>query len=86
VTNAVLIGTGVGLFEEFYVHSERGNWLRGMHPLRSIPIYICVIVILYLVSVHIAHLLLGRLDDLPTVYRRLPYGLTFFTMFQLSAF
>lgn len=83
VTNAVLIGTGVGLFEEFYVHNERGNWLRNMHPLRSIPIYMCVIVFLYLVSVHITHLLLGRLDDLPTVYRRLPYGLTFFTMFSV---
>jgi len=25
-TNAVLIGLGVGLFEEFYVQSPRGNW------------------------------------------------------------
>jgi class 3 adenylate cyclase len=33
--------------------------------------------------VHISHLLLGRLDDLPTVYRRLPYGLTFFTLFSV---
>jgi adenylate cyclase len=83
VTNALLIGTGVGLFEEFYVYTERGTWVRDMHPLRSIPIYIGVIVVLYFVSVHIAHLLLGRLDDLPTVYRRLPYGLAFFTLFSL---
>jgi hypothetical protein len=27
--------------------------------------------------------LLGRLDDLPTVYRRLPYGLAVFTLFSL---
>jgi adenylate cyclase len=82
-TNAVLIGAGIGLFEEFYVQSQRGNWLRAMHPLRSIAVYVGVIVVLYLVAVHISHVLLGRLDDLPTVYRRLPYGLTFFTAFSV---
>lgn len=83
VTNGLLIGTGVGLFEEFYVHSERGNWMRDMHPLRSIPIYVGVIAVLYFVSTHIAHLLLGRLDDLSTVYRRLPYALALLTLFSL---
>jgi adenylate cyclase len=82
-TNAVLIGLGVGLFEEFYVQSARGNWLRAMHPLRSIPVYILVVIVLYFVAVHISHLLLNRLDDLPVVYRRLPYGLTFFTLFSI---
>jgi class 3 adenylate cyclase len=82
-TNAVLIGLGVGLFEEFYVQSPRGNWLRAMHPVRSIAVYIAVIIALYFIAVHIAHLLLNRLDDLPTVYRRLPYGLTFFTIFSV---
>lgn len=82
-TNAVLIGLGVGLFEEFYVQSPRGNWLRAMHPVRSIAVYIAVVIVLYFIAVHIAHLLLNRLDDLPTVYRRLPYGLTFFTIFSI---
>jgi adenylate cyclase len=82
-TNAVLIGLGVGLFEEFYVQSPRGNWLRAMHPVRSIAVYIAVIIVLYFLAVHVAHLLLDRLDDLPTVYRRLPYGLTFFTIFSV---
>jgi adenylate cyclase len=82
-TNAVLIGLGVGLFEEFYVQSPRGNWLRAMHPVRSIAVYVAVIIVLYFIAVHIAHLLLNRLDDLPTVYRRLPYGLTFFTVFSV---
>lgn len=82
-TNAVLIGLGVGLFEEFYVQSTRGNWLRAMHPLRSIPVYVLVVIVLYFVAVHISHLLLNRLDDLPVVYRRLPYGLTFFTLFSI---
>jgi class 3 adenylate cyclase len=83
VTNAILIGMGVGLFEEFYVQTRRGTWLRNMHPLRSILVYTGIVCLLYLVSVHIAHLLLWRLDDLPTVYRRLPYGLAFFTAFSI---
>jgi class 3 adenylate cyclase len=82
-TNAVVIGLGVGLFEEFYVQSLRGNWLRRMHPLRSIPVYIGVVVCLYFVAFHLTHMLLGRLDDLPAVYARLPYGLSFFTAFSV---
>jgi len=83
LSNAIVIGFGVGLFEEFYVQSERGIWLRNMHPLRSILIYIGVIIMFYLVSAHLTRLLLGRLDDLPTLYRRLPYGIAFFTIFSL---
>jgi adenylate cyclase len=41
------------------------------------------VIVLYFVAVHISHLLLNRLDDLPVVYRRLPYGLTFFTLFSI---
>jgi class 3 adenylate cyclase len=81
--SAVLTGIAVGLFEEFYVQSPRGAWLRGMHPLRSISIYIVVIVTFYLVAAHITHLSLGRLDDLPTLYRRLPYILAIFTVFSV---
>jgi class 3 adenylate cyclase len=83
LTNAVVIGFTVGLFEEFYVQSERGIWLRNMHPLRSILIYVGAIILFYLVSAHLTRLLLGRLDDLPTLYRRLPSGITFFTIFSL---
>jgi adenylate cyclase len=82
-TNAVLIGLGVGLFEELYVQRPRGNWLRAMHPVRSIAIYVAVIIVLYFITLHITHLLLNRLDDLPTVYRRLPYGMTFFLIFSM---
>jgi adenylate cyclase len=81
--NAVLIGAGIGLFEEFYVQSPRGNWMRAMHPLRSIFIYILVVIVLYLVALHITHIVLGRLDDLPVVYRRLGYGIAFFTAFSI---
>ena len=81
--NAVLIGAGIGLFEEFYVQGPRGNWMRAMHPLRVIVIEILVVMVLYLVALHVTHVVLGRLDDLPVVYRRLPYGLAFFTAFSI---
>ncbi|MBV9754454.1 MAG: adenylate/guanylate cyclase domain-containing protein [Hyphomicrobiales bacterium] len=80
---AALIGTGLGLFEEFYVQSSRGNWLRNMHPLRALPIYVLAMVVLYIISLHLAHLLLWRLDDLPNVYRRLPSGVAFLIVFSL---
>jgi class 3 adenylate cyclase len=83
LSTAIMIGLGVGLFEEFYVQSERGNWLRNMHPLRSIPVYVCVIILFYLISAHLIRVLLGRLDDLPTLYRRLPFGITIFTIFSV---
>lgn len=83
LTNAALIGLAVGLFEEFYVHSHRGSWLRSMHPLRSIPVYVAMILIFYLVVAHITRFFFGRLDDLPTLYRRLPYVLIFFTIFSV---
>ena len=82
LSTAILIGLGIGLFEEFYVQSERGNWLRNMHPLRSILVYVCVIILFYLISAHLIRVLLGRLDDLPTLYRRLPFGITIFTIFR----
>ena len=83
LSTAILIGLGIGLFEEFYVQSERGNWLRNMHPLRSILVYVCVIILFYLISAHLIRVLLGRLDDLPTLYRRLPFGITIFTIFSV---
>jgi adenylate cyclase len=81
--NAILIGAGIGLFEEFYVQGPRGNWMREMHPLRSIFIYILVVIVLYLIALHVTHLVLGRLDDLPVMYGRLAYGTAFFTAFSV---
>jgi class 3 adenylate cyclase len=83
LSTAILIGLGVGLFEEFYVQSERGHWLRNMHPLRSILVYVCVIIVLYIVAAHLIRVVLGRLDDLPTLYRRLPFGVAIFTIFSV---
>jgi adenylate cyclase len=82
IATAVFIGFGVGLFEEFYVQSPRGRWLRSMRPLRSVSIYIGVVIVLYLIAVHVVRILLGRLDDLPTVYARLPWGMSLFATFS----
>ena len=58
VLNAILVGTGVGLFEEFYVQSLRGRWFRNVHPLLSIAIYTFIVAILFVIATNITHLLL----------------------------
>src|SRR5690349_14112896 len=58
VVNAILVGSGVGLFEEFYVQSGRGRWIRSIHPLRAISIYTVLVVVLFLIAIHLTHLLL----------------------------
>jgi hypothetical protein len=51
ILHAIFVGTGVGFFEEFYVQSPRGRWLRSMHPVRSIFLYTIVVLILYVISI-----------------------------------
>jgi hypothetical protein len=51
VLNAIIVGTSVGFFEQFYVQSGRGRWLRSMHPLKSILIYTLVVVATFLLSI-----------------------------------
>jgi class 3 adenylate cyclase len=72
VVNAVFVGTGVGLFEEFYVQSLRGRWIRNIHPLRAIVVYTAVVVIMFLVSIHLAHLILWPFYEMTVPYNRLP--------------
>jgi len=83
VTNALLIGAGVGVFEEFYVQSLRGRWLRSMHPLASVLIYTGVVTAFYLVATHLSHLMLGRWSDLPMTYRRLPIVIPLYIAFSV---
>lgn len=73
ILNAILVGTGVGLFEEFYVQSRRGRWIRNIHPLRAILIYTIVVVIMFIIAIHFTHLLLWRFYKLPIPYDRLPF-------------
>ena len=81
--DAILVGLGVGLFEEFYVQTLRGRWLRSMHPLASIGTYTLVVVVMFLVAIHLSHLMLGRLADLPLVYNRLPFTIPLFVAFSV---
>jgi hypothetical protein len=81
--DAIFVGTAVGLFEQFYVQSLRGRWLRSMHPLASITIYTAFVALLFVLAIHLSHLLLGRLDTLPTAYRRLPLALPLVIAFSV---
>src|SRR5208282_213083 len=78
ISNALLVGVGVGIFEEFYVQNQRGRWLRNMHPLRSVLVYASVVAAIYLVATHLSHLILGRWGDLPNTYRGFPIVIPFF--------
>ncbi len=75
VLNAIFVGTGVGLFEQFYVQSLRGRWFRSIHPLLSIGLYTIVVAILFVAAVNLSHLLLYGLYPSPVPYRRLPFVL-----------
>jgi len=83
VTDAIFVGSCVGLFEQFYVQSLRGRWLRSMHPLLSITIYTAVVALLFVVAVHLSHLLTGQFDTLPRAYRRLPFALPLVIAFSV---
>jgi class 3 adenylate cyclase len=72
ISNAILVGTAVGLFEEFYVQSLRGRWIRNLHPLRAILIYTAIVVIIFLVAINLTHLLLWPFYQRPVPYERLP--------------
>ena len=73
ILNAIFLGTGVGLFEEFYVQSLHGRWMRNIHPLRSILIYTFVVAVMFIIAINLTHLLLWPLYQLPVPYGRLPF-------------
>jgi adenylate cyclase len=70
--NAIIVGTSVGLFEEFYVQNARGRWFRSIHPLKSMLIYVGIVAVMFIMSVHLTHLIFWDFDDMGWVYRRLP--------------
>src|ERR1700730_14874684 len=79
--SAIIVGTGVGFFEEFYVQSRRGRWLRSMHPLKSILIYMLVVVALFLLS--LIRLILWDWNNLPWIYRHFPILLPIMITFSV---
>jgi adenylate cyclase len=70
--NAIIVCTGVGLFEEFYVQTPRGRWLRSMQPLKSILLYTLVVVALFLLSILLSRLILWDWASLSWIYRHFP--------------
>ena len=81
--NAIIVGTGVGFFEEFYVQSRRGRWLRSMHPLKSILVYALVVVALFLLSILLIRLILWDWNSLPWIYRHFPIVLPIVIAFSV---
>ena len=72
VLNAIFVGGAVGLFEEFYVQSLRGRWIRNIHPLLAILTYTAIVVVFFLFAIHFTHFLLWPFYQLSVSYRRLP--------------
>jgi adenylate cyclase len=70
--NAIFVGTGVGLFEEFYVQSLRGRRIRNLHPLQAILLYTIVVAVIFLIAIHLTHFLLWPFLKLPVPYALLP--------------
>jgi class 3 adenylate cyclase len=81
--NAIFVGTGVGLFEEFYVQGLRGRRIRNIHPLRAILIYTTVVVIMFLIGIHITHFLLWPIYRSPVPYAVLPLVLPLVILFAV---
>ena len=75
LVGGAVAGIAVASFEEFYFQQRHGRWLRFMHPLKSILIYSLVILFILGFAQHMMHLVLGRLDELPAAYQRLPWTL-----------
>lgn len=79
VTNAVLVGLGVGFFEEFYFQTPRGTWLRSLHPLWAVSIYTVVVAVFAGAAITLSRFLIWRVHDLPDAHRLLLIALPVFT-------
>ena len=82
-TNAILVGIGVGLFEEFYVQTLRGRWIRNIHPLLSILIYTAIVVIIFVGATNLTHLFLYPFYGTSVPYARLFYVLPIFIVLSV---
>jgi hypothetical protein len=83
ILNAIFVGTSVGLFEEFYVQTLRGRWMRSIHPIRSIVVYTIFVVIMFMISINLTHILLYQFYPLPVPYQRLPFVLPIVIAFSV---
>jgi adenylate cyclase len=83
ILDAIIAGTGVGLFEQFYVQSLRGRWMRNAHPLLSIAVYTIVVAGLFLIAVNASHASLHNIYPMPVPYDRLPFILPIVVAFSV---
>ena len=59
-------------FEELYVQSPSGTWLRTLKPVLAVPIYAAVLCAILFLAQHVAHFATGRTAQLSEAYGRLP--------------
>jgi class 3 adenylate cyclase len=85
LTTAVFVGAGVGFFEEFYVQTSRGIWLRSMHPLLSIPIYTVVVMTFVVAAISLSRLLIWPSHELPNLPHLLAIAIPVFTVISVVA-
>ena len=57
--------------------------MRSIHPLRSIILYTIIITLMFVISAHLAHLLLYPFYYLPVPYNRLPFVLPVVIVFSV---
>ena len=78
-TNAVLVGLGVGFFEEFCFQTSRGTWLRSVHPLLSISIYTAVVAVFVITAIFLSHSFIWNMYEFPDARRLLLVAMPVFT-------
>jgi class 3 adenylate cyclase len=54
-----------------------------MHPVRSIFLYTIVVLTLYVIAVHLSHVVLWRFEDLAIAYRKLPIAIPIVMVFSV---
>ncbi len=85
LTTAIFVGAGVGFFEEFYVQTSRGIWLRSMHPLLSIPIYTVVVMVFVVAAIAVSRLLIWPPHELPKLFSLLAIAIPVLTTVSVVA-
>ncbi len=85
IVGALLMGGSVSAIEVFYFSGRSGRWLRAMHPLASLAIYITIIIAVVLIVMHVNHALWGRLGALPEAYASFPVTLPIIFGLSLAA-
>lgn len=71
IFGAIITGFMLGAFEEYYVQTRHGNWLRQLHPVLEITLHSLIILSLYFTISYINFAIFGRLDEISRIYKNL---------------